>query len=85
MAAYFELVDAPEGGYRVRLLNPAGQVVAVSVVFPTKKAATESIFQTREVAADAPIKDLSAPLPADRLLPGDRGKAYAGGDGRRTA
>ncbi|TLM70277.1 DUF1508 domain-containing protein [Pseudarthrobacter sp. NamB4] len=62
MAAYFELVDAPEGGYRVRLLNSAGQVVAVSVCFPTKEAATASIFQTREVAADAPMLDLSAPI-----------------------
>lgn len=62
MAAYFELVDAPEGGYRVRLLSPAGQVVAVSVRFPTKEAATASIFQTSEVAANAPMLDLSAPI-----------------------
>jgi uncharacterized protein YegP (UPF0339 family) len=62
MTAYFELVDAPEGGYRVRLLNSAGQVVAVSVRFPTKQAATEGIFQTREVAANAPMRDLSAPV-----------------------
>jgi uncharacterized protein YegP (UPF0339 family) len=79
MTAYFELVDAPEGGYRVRLLNSAGQVVAVSVRFPTKKAATESIFQSREFAADAPMRDLSAPTNEKH------DKHYSERHGKRTA
>ena len=37
MAGYFELVDAPDGGYRIRMLDGAGGLMAVSVTFPTKE------------------------------------------------
>ncbi|MCA4135019.1 hypothetical protein [Arthrobacter sp. M4] len=59
MAGIFELVDAPEGGYRVRLLDGAGALVAVSVTFPTKKAAAMGVAQTREIAGTGLIRDLS--------------------------
>ena len=39
MAGYFELVDVPDGGYRIRMLDGAGSLMAVSVTFPTKRAA----------------------------------------------
>ena len=35
MAGYFELVDAPDGGYRVRMLDGTGNLMAISVTFPT--------------------------------------------------
>ena len=43
MAGYFELVDAPDGGYRIRMLDGAGSLMAVSVTFPTKRAAVAGV------------------------------------------
>ena len=43
MAGYFELVDAPDGGYRVRMLDGSGALMAVSVTFPTKRAAVAGV------------------------------------------
>jgi hypothetical protein len=37
MAGYFELVDAPDGGYRVRMMDGTGNLMAISVTFPTEK------------------------------------------------
>lgn len=60
MAGYFELVDAPDGGYRIRMLDGAGTLMAVTVTFPTKRAAVAGIAQAREIAGTGLIRDRSA-------------------------
>jgi uncharacterized protein YegP (UPF0339 family) len=59
MAGYFELVDAPDGGYRIRMMDAAGGLMAVSVTFPTKRAAVAGIAQAREIAGTGLIRDRS--------------------------
>ncbi|BCW72711.1 hypothetical protein [Arthrobacter sp. NicSoilB8] len=60
MAGYFELVDAPDGGYRLRMMDGAGKLMAVSVTFATKKAAVAGVAQAREIAGTGLIRDGSA-------------------------
>jgi uncharacterized protein YegP (UPF0339 family) len=60
MAGYFELVDAPEGGYRLRMMDGAGQLMAVSVTFPTKKAAVAGVARAREIAGTGLVRDRTA-------------------------
>lgn len=74
MAGVFELVDAPDGGYRVRMLDGTGALLAVSVTFPTKKAAAKGVALAREIAGTGLIRDLSRdrkeePLPHVVLTP----------------
>jgi uncharacterized protein YegP (UPF0339 family) len=57
MSGYFELVDAPDGGYRIRLLDGTGALMAVSVTFPTKRAAVAGVAQAREIAGTGLIRD----------------------------
>ena len=59
MAGYFEVVDAPDGGYRIRMMDAAGDLMAVSVTFPTKRAAVAGIAQAREIAGTGLIRDRS--------------------------
>jgi uncharacterized protein YegP (UPF0339 family) len=59
MAGYFELVDAPDGGYRLRMLDGAGNLMAVSITFPTKRAAVAGVAQAREIAGTGLIRDRS--------------------------
>lgn len=59
MAGYFELVDAPDGGYRVRMMDGAGNLMAISVTFPTKRAAVAGVAQAREIAGTGLIRDRS--------------------------
>lgn len=59
MAGIFELVDAPGGGYRLRLLDGAGTIMATSVTFPTKRAAALGVAAVREIAGTGLIRDLS--------------------------
>ncbi|WP_066290038.1 hypothetical protein [Arthrobacter sp. B6] len=59
MAGYFELVDAPDGGYRVRMLDGAGDLMAISVTFPTKRAAVAGVAMAREIAGTGLIRDRS--------------------------
>ncbi|MGZ4661683.1 MAG: YegP family protein [Arthrobacter sp.] len=59
MAGYFELVDAPDGGYRLRLLDGSGELVAITVTFPTKRAAVAGVAKAREIAGTGLIRDLS--------------------------
>jgi uncharacterized protein YegP (UPF0339 family) len=59
MAGYFELVDAPDGGYRLRMLDGAGNLMAVSVTFPTKRAAVAGVAQAREIAGTGLVRDRS--------------------------
>jgi uncharacterized protein YegP (UPF0339 family) len=60
MAGYFELINAPEGGYQLRLRGGTGEIIALSVRYPTKQAAAAGVSQTREVAASGLIRDLSS-------------------------
>lgn len=57
MAGYFELVDAPDGGYRIRLLDGSGALMAVSVTFPTKRAAVAGVARAREIAGMGLVRD----------------------------
>lgn len=57
MAGYFELVDAPDGGYRIRLLDGSGALMAVSITFPTKRAAVAGVARAREIAGMGLVRD----------------------------
>lgn len=57
MAGYFELVDAPDGGYRVRLLDGSGALMAISITFPTKRAAVAGVARAREIAGMGLVRD----------------------------
>jgi uncharacterized protein YegP (UPF0339 family) len=59
MAGYFELVDAPDGGYRIRMMDGAGNLMAISVTFPTKRAAVSGVAMAREIAGTGLIRDKS--------------------------
>ena len=59
MAGHFELVDAPDGGYRIRMLDGAGDLLAISVTFPTKRAAVAGVAKAREIAGTGLIRDRS--------------------------
>jgi uncharacterized protein YegP (UPF0339 family) len=86
MAGYFELVDAPDGGYRIRMLDGAGSLMAVSVTFPTKRAAVAGIAEAREIAGTGLIRDRSAggqAAPVGSLA--RLNKRSAGGAGRGTS
>ncbi|WP_255770661.1 YegP family protein [Pseudarthrobacter sulfonivorans] len=86
MAGHFELVDAPDGGYRVRMLDGSGGLMAISVTFPTKRAAVAGIAMAREIAgtglirdcsmkgAGAVIRDKVRPLPLPKDGSGSRGR-----------
>ncbi|ALV42172.1 hypothetical protein AU252_14290 [Pseudarthrobacter sulfonivorans] len=60
MAGHFELVDAPDGGYRVRMLDGSGSLMAISVTFPTMRAAVAGIAMAREIAGTGLIRDFSS-------------------------
>ncbi|WP_309108668.1 hypothetical protein [Arthrobacter sp.] len=59
MSGYFELVDAPDGGYRIRMLDGTGALMAISITFPTKKAAVAGIAKAREIAGTGLVRDRS--------------------------
>jgi uncharacterized protein YegP (UPF0339 family) len=59
MAGYFELVEAPDGGYRLRMLDGAGNLMAVTVTFPTRRAAVAGVAQVREIAGTGLVRDRS--------------------------
>jgi uncharacterized protein YegP (UPF0339 family) len=86
MAGYFELVDAPDGGYRIRMMDGTGQLMAVSVTFPTKKAAVAGVAQAREIAGTGLIRDRSAD--GRSAMPGSSARVIRGrlgGAGRPTS
>jgi uncharacterized protein YegP (UPF0339 family) len=86
MAGYFELVDAPDGGYRIRMLDGTGSLMAVSVTFPTKRAAVAGIAQAREIAGTGLNRDRSAGGQAAPASPLTRmTRRTAGGAGRGTS
>jgi uncharacterized protein YegP (UPF0339 family) len=81
MAGYFELVDAPDGGYRIRLLDGSGALMAVSVTFPTKRAAVAGVARAREIAGMGLVRDHckdAVKRPADHHTKPARKAATAG-------
>jgi uncharacterized protein YegP (UPF0339 family) len=90
MSGYFELVDAPDGGYRIRLLDGTGALMAVSVTFPTKRAAVAGVARAREIAGTGLIRDNCSDAvkrPADRRTKSTRKSSTSGSTGtpaRRT-
>lgn len=86
MAGHFELVDASDGGYRIRMLDGSGSLMAISVTFPTKRAAVAGIAMAREIAGTGLIRDCSSksagvvvrdkarPLSSPKDSPGSRGR-----------
>lgn len=68
MSGHFEVFASPEGGYRFRLLDSAGNHLATSEAYPTKQAAAAGIFTVREIAGIGLIRDsrggqVSSPSP----------------------
>ncbi|WP_457972388.1 YegP family protein [Arthrobacter sp. D1-17] len=78
MAGYFEIIDAEDGGFRVRLLDGAGQLVATSVKYPTKQAAVMGISAIREIAGTGLIRDMSRGGHGESIVPRSRPAASAG-------
>ncbi|MET3720652.1 MULTISPECIES: hypothetical protein [unclassified Arthrobacter] len=83
MAGHFELVDAPDGGYRVRMLDGAGSLIAISVTFPSKRAAVAGIAMAREIAGTGLIRDCSSDG-AGAVIPDRTRPASAPKDRERT-
>lgn len=59
MSGYFKLVDAHDGAFRIKLISGEGALMAVSAMFPTKKAAVDGIALLREIAGTGPVVDQS--------------------------
>ncbi|MHA7275297.1 YegP family protein [Arthrobacter sp. Hz1] len=59
MSGYFKIVDAHDGGYRIKLMAGDGALVAVSTYYPTKPEAVAGIEQMREIAGTGPVTDQS--------------------------
>ena len=72
MAGHFELIDAPDGGFRVRLLDGTGRLVAVSVTYPSKQAAVAGISLTRAIAGTGLIRDMSRGGHGEVIIPKSR-------------
>jgi len=81
MSGHFELISAPDGGYRFRLLDKSGDLVAISVKFPTKRAAAAGIYRVREIAGTGLIHDLSTSRrsePPHRFRPTQPAQVHSG-------
>ncbi|WP_052500622.1 YegP family protein [Arthrobacter sp. SPG23] len=87
MSGHFELISAPDGGYRFRLIGKAGELVAVSVKFPTKRAAAQGISLVREIAGTGLIRDMSNSRriePSHRIRPSQPAPVHSGAPLLRT-
>ncbi|MBG0741211.1 hypothetical protein IV500_17735 [Paeniglutamicibacter antarcticus] len=59
MAGSFELVDASDGGYRIKMLGGGGSLLAVSMSYPSKAAAVRGIEVLREIGGTGLVRDHS--------------------------
>lgn len=59
MAGHFEIIDAPNGGYRFRMFDPSGRLLATSTTYATKRSAAAGIRLIRDIAATAHIQNKS--------------------------
>lgn len=78
MSGYFELVDAPDGGYRIRMMDSSGKLMAISVTFPSKRAAVAGVYRAREIAGTGLIRDRSHEARAQDGEAARGGKAASG-------
>ena len=78
MAGHFEIIDAPDGGYRVRLLDGMGRLVATSIKYPTKQGAVAGISALREIAGTGLIRDMSRGGHGEPIIPKSRPAQSAG-------
>ncbi|WLQ07554.1 YegP family protein [Arthrobacter oryzae] len=72
MSGHFELISAPDGGYRFQLIGKSGELVAMSVKFPSKRAAAAGIYRVGEIAGTGLIRDLTESRrgePSHRIRP----------------
>ena len=67
MAGHFEVIDAPGGGFRVRMLDAEGMLTSLSITYPTKEAAKQGIALTREIAGTGLVLDHSRPAEAAQV------------------
>jgi uncharacterized protein YegP (UPF0339 family) len=81
MSGHFELISAPDGGYRFRLIGKAGELVAISLKYPTKRAAAQGIALVREIAGTGLIRDMSSSRriePSHRIRPSQPAPVHSG-------
>jgi uncharacterized protein YegP (UPF0339 family) len=57
VTGHFEFINDAEAGYRVTLVDDAGNVLAVSERYNTTEAAARGIYTIREIAASGLIDD----------------------------
>ena len=57
MAGHFEVIKAPDGGYRVRMLDGKGKLMAESVTYPSLQEAKDGIELAREIAGTGRVID----------------------------
>ena len=57
MAGHFELFNDRDGSFKVKWIDPQGNVLAVSAPYTDSKVAVREIKRFREVAATAPVED----------------------------
>ncbi|HSU71853.1 MAG TPA: YegP family protein [Micrococcaceae bacterium] len=63
MASNIELFLDEESQYRFNLLDPEGNILAVSSGFPTREAAAAGIYTVRECAGTALVSDNTGSIP----------------------
>jgi len=57
MAGHFEVVNVSDGGYRVRMLDSKGILMAESVTYPSLEEAKDGIELAREIAGTGRVID----------------------------
>jgi hypothetical protein len=82
LASNIELFLDEESQYRFRMLDPEGNVLAVSSGFPTRKAAAAGIFTVRECAGTALVSDNTGSIP--KITPKASTQSSAVADGPRA-
>ncbi len=64
--------------YRFRLLDPEGNILAVSASFPTREAAAAGIYMVRECAGTALVSDNTGSIPKINPKANSRASATSG-------
>jgi uncharacterized protein YegP (UPF0339 family) len=78
VASNIELFLDEESQYRFRLLDPDGNILAVSAAFPTREAAAAGIYTVRECAGTALVSDNTGSIPKITPQTGTRDGAAGG-------
>ena len=72
MAGHFEIIDAPDGGFRVRLLDGAGTPGGGLGDVPHQAGCRCRDFLTREIAGTGLIRDMSRGGHGEVIIPKSR-------------